>query len=465
MAIGSHACNFGLPKDHKIFPRGIQGEKAALPRDILKVLFGLHITLQSFHSKEMDGKAFFRRQLLAGVRDHVSFIDECRVMYGFDRVVSLTPKVETRLRSGEHAKIPLQVQYTHEQVRLALVLTLQMDYPASPIEVQVLESGSGGSGTTMSDIGSEEGSEDCTSVGLGNDIDEEERATDTGADVRAANLVVLQQYLQSYCNSLVSTKEEEDTLKLRERMRELAEIIDAKTTDATAPPVMGVAAVAATRTASDSAFNTIVGVDVIKKFNELAMRCQNEELILDALGNVVAKVLPLSEHASEMPSLDVSVTAAEGGGESGEQNKGQVGKPLAAAPFAAELSAAAFKCTICRTLLFTAAHLEPHEPPVLKKNSKMAKDAKGKARIMCNCTSYFLAELFAPPLKEEVQAGELSAGLRRVCIAHRDDSGTLVCSKCNTKTGAWSWVGLQCSCQTWVCPAFMVNASKVDKCM
>jgi len=413
----------------------------------------------------MDGKARLRRQLLAGVRDHVSFVDECRVKYGFDRVVSLTPKVETRLRSGDQAKIPLQVQYTHEQARLALVLTLQMDYPASPIEVQVLEASSGRAGDAGSDAGSREGSADGDSAGEGSDTDEEGSVSDTSADMRAANLVVLQQHLQGYCDSLVSTEEDENALELQERMRKLAVTIDAKTAAATALPAVALAAAAASRPAPVGVFNAIVGVDVIERFNALAVRYRGEELKLDALGNVVAKVFQFAGLAGKLESLNIAAAAAAEGEEAGESGEEEDEGAAAAAPPAAQVPAAAFKCVICRTLLFTSAHTEPHELPEPRKGVVAAQDAQSKARTMRDCTSHFLAENSVPPSKEEAEAGGLSAGLRRVPGAHSDDSGTLVCSKCNTKTGAWSWVGLQCSCHTWVCPAFMVNDSKVDKCL
>ena len=439
--------------------------------------FKCHFTLEHLFPQnvsKMDGKARLRRQLLAGVRDHVSFIDECRVKYGFDRVVSLTPKVETRLRSGDQAKIPLQVQYTHEQARLALVLTLQMDYPASPIEVQVLEAGSGRAGAAGSDAGSREGSAD-DSAGEGSDADEEGSASDTGAGMRAANLVVLQQHLQGYCDSLVSTEEDENALELQERMRKLAVTIDAKTAAATALPAVALAAAAASRPAPVGAFNAIVGVDIIERFNALAVRYRDEELKLDALGNVVAKVFQFAGLVGKLQSLNIAEAAAAAGeeaGESGEEEGEEVGEEegegaAAVAPPAAQVPVAAFKCAICRTLLFTSAHTEPHELPekAAREGVEGAQGVQGKARTVRDCTSHFLAETSVPPSKEEAEAGGLSAGLRRVPGAHSDDSGTLVCSKCNTKTGAWSWVGLQCSCHTWVCPAFMVNDSKVDKCL
>lgn len=40
--------------------------------------------------------------------------------------------------------------------------------------------------------------------------------------------------------------------------------------------------------------------------------------------------------------------------------------------------------------------------------------------------------------------------------------GKIDCPKCHTKLGSYSWRGSQCSCGTWVTPAFMVHRAKVD---
>jgi dual specificity phosphatase 12 len=85
-----------------------------------------------------DGKARLRQQLRSGTRDKVVYIDDCRLRYGFDRVCSLTPKVETRLRSGEKAAIPLKIQYTcTSNSSFSITLTLFKDFPRSAVEVSI----------------------------------------------------------------------------------------------------------------------------------------------------------------------------------------------------------------------------------------------------------------------------------------------------------------------------------------
>ncbi|KAF9166367.1 dual specificity phosphatase 12 [Actinomortierella ambigua] len=40
--------------------------------------------------------------------------------------------------------------------------------------------------------------------------------------------------------------------------------------------------------------------------------------------------------------------------------------------------------------------------------------------------------------------------------------GKISCPKCDSKLGTFSWVGEQCSCGSWVTPAFMLHKGKVD---
>ncbi|KAF8918267.1 hypothetical protein BGZ58_004884 [Dissophora ornata] len=41
-------------------------------------------------------------------------------------------------------------------------------------------------------------------------------------------------------------------------------------------------------------------------------------------------------------------------------------------------------------------------------------------------------------------------------------NGKIACPKCDSKLGTFNWSGEQCSCGTWVTPAFMLHKGKVD---
>jgi dual specificity phosphatase 12 len=38
----------------------------------------------------------------------------------------------------------------------------------------------------------------------------------------------------------------------------------------------------------------------------------------------------------------------------------------------------------------------------------------------------------------------------------------LQCVKCEARLGNFNWAGMQCSCGTWVNPAFQLHKSRVD---
>lgn len=47
-------------------------------------------------------------------------------------------------------------------------------------------------------------------------------------------------------------------------------------------------------------------------------------------------------------------------------------------------------------------------------------------------------------------------------IADGEDEGKLLCPRCESKVGSWSWVGSKCSCGAWIVPAYQIVKSKVD---
>mmetsp|Transcript_22638 Transcript_22638/g.56800 ORF Transcript_22638/g.56800 Transcript_22638/m.56800 type:complete len:118 (-) Transcript_22638:265-618(-) len=88
-----------------------------------------------------------------------------------------------------------------------------------------------------------------------------------------------------------------------------------------------------------------------------------------------------------------------------------------------------YLCKKCRSSLFTSDAVECHDPP--------------GSRLQEDCTSVFVGV--------DEWIGDTSGA-----------EGKIVCPKCQTKIGGWSWAGSKCSCGTWVCPAFQVLKSKID---
>jgi hypothetical protein len=104
-------------------------------------------------------------------------------------------------------------------------------------------------------------------------------------------------------------------------------------------------------------------------------------------------------------------------------------------------------CMFCGQVLFEESDLEYHEPPT----KKDGETCQGMVSISTpsvvkkdTCGSYFLNKQpdWMQPSSETL--------------------GKLSCGKCNKKMGLWNWSGSQCSCGTWVVPAFQINSSRVD---
>ncbi|NXX48916.1 DUS12 phosphatase, partial [Tricholaema leucomelas] len=108
-----------------------------------------------------------------------------------------------------------------------------------------------------------------------------------------------------------------------------------------------------------------------------------------------------------------------------------------------------YRCRKCRRALFRSSsilsHTEGRGPTAfahkrLTDSAQLCEDGREK------CTSYFT---------EPVQWME--PALLGVM------EGQLLCPKCTSKLGSFSWRGDQCSCGRWVTPAFQIHKSRVDE--
>jgi len=89
----------------------------------------------------MNGIEKRELQKAQGVFPHVDAMDKLRLRFGFDRVRVLTPKVETRLRSGECAQIPLKIEVMEPTQETSIVCTLLPNYPNETLVVEVFQGG------------------------------------------------------------------------------------------------------------------------------------------------------------------------------------------------------------------------------------------------------------------------------------------------------------------------------------
>ena len=102
-----------------------------------------------------------------------------------------------------------------------------------------------------------------------------------------------------------------------------------------------------------------------------------------------------------------------------------------------------FKCRKCRKILFSSKDLEAHQKG---RSISAVYGSKGVDANTKECTSYFLnSDLEWLPKSYGVVGGKIN------------------CDKCAAKIGHFSWTATQCSCGTWITPAFQIHKSRIDK--
>ncbi|KAM6100014.1 dual specificity protein phosphatase 12 isoform 1-T1 [Theristicus caerulescens] len=108
-----------------------------------------------------------------------------------------------------------------------------------------------------------------------------------------------------------------------------------------------------------------------------------------------------------------------------------------------------YRCRKCRRALFRSSSILSHTEgsgPAAFAHKRVTGSAQLCSDGREKCTSYFT---------EPVQWME--PALLGVM------EGQLLCPKCASKLGSFSWRGEQCSCGRWVTPAFQIHKSRVDE--
>ncbi|XP_043990070.1 dual specificity protein phosphatase 12 [Gambusia affinis] len=103
-----------------------------------------------------------------------------------------------------------------------------------------------------------------------------------------------------------------------------------------------------------------------------------------------------------------------------------------------------YRCRKCRRTLFRGSSILSHS--VGEGASAFSHKKPSNLTGEVQCTSYFI---------EPVQWME--PALLGVM------NGQLLCPKCRSKLGSFSWCGDQCSCGRWVMPAFQLHRNRVDE--
>ncbi|XP_036822609.1 dual specificity protein phosphatase 12 isoform X2 [Oncorhynchus mykiss] len=115
-------------------------------------------------------------------------------------------------------------------------------------------------------------------------------------------------------------------------------------------------------------------------------------------------------------------------------------------PYLSTCSEVVYRCKKCRRTLFRASSILSHtigKGPTAFAYKKMS---NLPSRDQTQCTSYFT---------EPVQ------WMEQALLGVMD--GQILCPKCSSKLGSFSWCGEQCSCGQWVTPAFQMHKNRVDE--
>ncbi|XP_077392890.1 dual specificity protein phosphatase 12 isoform X2 [Festucalex cinctus] len=116
---------------------------------------------------------------------------------------------------------------------------------------------------------------------------------------------------------------------------------------------------------------------------------------------------------------------------------------FAADPVNSNSSEASYRCRKCRRTLFRSSSLLSH--PVGEGASAFSHKKSSNLNGI-QCTSYFI---------EPVQ------WMEQALLGVMD--GQLLCPKCQSKLGSFSWCGDQCSCGRWITPSFQLHRNRVDE--
>uniref|UniRef100_A0A3B3CF64 protein-tyrosine-phosphatase n=1 Tax=Oryzias melastigma TaxID=30732 RepID=A0A3B3CF64_ORYME len=113
-------------------------------------------------------------------------------------------------------------------------------------------------------------------------------------------------------------------------------------------------------------------------------------------------------------------------------------------PALSSSSEVSYRCRKCRRTLFRSSSILSH--PVGDGASAFSHKKSSNLSGEVQCTSYFIEPV---QWMEQALLGVMN--------------GQLLCPKCGSKLGSFSWCGDQCSCGRWVTPAFQLHHNRVDE--
>ena len=132
-----------------------------------------------------------------------------------------------------------------------------------------------------------------------------------------------------------------------------------------------------------------------------------------------------------------------------------------------------YRCKKCRQIVACQENVQIHNQESGKSFKRKGKDNLWNEKTPPNCTS-----IFVQPMKWMIP-GRICHSLNIVfevlvlftlffilelmfAVEEGDVMGKLSCIVCSARLGSFDWAGAQCSCGTWVVPAFQLHKSRID---
>ncbi|KAK4281966.1 hypothetical protein QN277_013403 [Acacia crassicarpa] len=178
-------------------------------------------------------------------------------------------------------------------------------------------------------------------------------------------------------------------------------------------------------------------LEQLKMFEEMGFKVDRSSSIyrrfrLKVLGeNYNSGVRVDSSRLGADPGMPVSVTSEVEG-----------------APRAGNNRSPTYRCKKCRRVIALKEHVVDHVPGEGETSSEWHKwksDSLFNKHNESECSSIFIEPLqWMKAVEEGASEGKLS------------------CVHCDARLGNFNWFGIQCSCGSWITPAFQIHKSRVD---
>ncbi|XP_028766749.1 dual specificity protein phosphatase 12 isoform X2 [Neltuma alba] len=125
-----------------------------------------------------------------------------------------------------------------------------------------------------------------------------------------------------------------------------------------------------------------------------------------------------------------------------------VASEVEGAPRARNNHSPTYRCKKCRRVVALKEHVVDHVPGEGDASSEWQKWRSDS--LFNKCNEYECSSIFIEPL-QWMKAVEEGAS-----------EGKLNCAHCDARLGNFNWFGIQCSCGSWISPAFQIHKCRVD---